>query len=63
MDAATYRAAAAGPQGSEPLPVAPADTPWDPELAEAMHAAGTPVYEEALHPLLGDLLAGVPPDG
>jgi uncharacterized protein (TIGR02679 family) len=51
MGTADYTAAAAG---GIPLTGSPAPTPWDPELAPAMRAAGRAVMEERL---LGDLLA------
>lgn len=57
MSAADYRQAAVS---GKPLAGEPVDTPWDPELREAMRAAGYAVYEEMVgDPLLADL-AGQP---
>nr|MDT0659063.1 TIGR02679 family protein [Micromonospora sp. DSM 115978] len=57
MTADDYRAAAGSGPG---LLGAPAETPWDPDLAVAMRSAGRSVMEERLLPRLLDDLAPVP---
>lgn len=55
MTAADYRAALSKGE-STPLAGPPAASPWDPELARAMHDSGSTVMEERLLPaLLSDL--------
>jgi uncharacterized protein (TIGR02679 family) len=54
--AADYRAALAAHQATAPLAGAPADSPWDPPLAETVLAAGRRIEEElVLDQLLDDL--------
>ncbi|MBB5891414.1 DUF2399 domain-containing protein [Kutzneria kofuensis] len=61
MNAADYAQSTPSRDTGTPITVVEADTPWDPALAHAMAAHGTPGYEEALLPeLLADLAAGQP---
>ncbi|MFD5898663.1 DUF2399 domain-containing protein [Streptomyces sp. NPDC060366] len=69
-DAEVWRMTAADYTASlHPAPLTPSaldagrigDTPWDPQLATAMHACGRPAYEEALiDQLLRDMRQGHP---
>jgi uncharacterized protein (TIGR02679 family) len=67
MSVTDYRRALDAPgvdaeQLSEPLRGAPADSPWDPALAAALHERGRAVMEERIIPeLLADLTAASAP--
>lgn len=57
MTAADYRASAPALASQSPVP----DTPWDPDLADALRSTGRLAFEEALLPdLLADLRRGRP---
>ena len=56
MSAADYREAIREDADHVKLSGAPQPTPWDPDLAAAMIAAGRAVYEESVAgPLVADL--------
>lgn len=62
MGASDYRASLRADTAEARQSVTMGATPWDPDLAPAMAAAGVPAFEESLlDVLLGDLGRGIPP--